>query len=243
MSDSDSDWSLPDSTSKTCQRCKKTKPYAEFNFGRKSLYTNNCTSCCAYDAASSIAFGKTAAGKQSRKKYNKTDKASATKQRYRSKDLFVQTTAAYRASDHHKQLREAEYKRIHSDPGRHLEHAIGVGINNMIKGKAKNSIKVRAAIGIGSRDEILAHLMTTFESGMTLSNYGKHEVGQPRRWNIGHRIARDHFDPNKDEDLRRCWNLDNLFAQWGDENLKAKTKLPSDPELLRLKHCWPTAWD
>jgi len=78
---------------------------------------------------------------------------------------------------------------------------------------------------------------------MTLKNYGKHEVGAPRRWNIGHRIARDHFDPNNDEDMLRCWNPDNIFAQWGDENLKAKTKLPSEAELLKLKHCWPTAWE
>lgn len=242
MSDSDSDWSLPDSTSKKCQRCKKTKPYAQFNFGRKSLYTNNCTDCCAYDTATSVAFAKTAAGKQVKKKYNKTDKATAARQRHRSKDLFVQTTAAYRSSARYKQLREAEYERTHSDPGRHLEHAIGVTISRMIKGKAKHSKKVRATLGVSSRYELVAHFQQSFEPGMTLENHGKYEVGKPRRWNVGHRIARFHFNPNEEEDMKRCWCLDNLFAQWADENVKANIKLPSEAELLRLKHCWPTAW-
>jgi len=206
------------------------------------MFTVNCTVCCAKDSASSIKFGKTAAGKASRKAYNKSNKAAATKSRYRSTELYVKTTATYRQSEHRKELRDLEYKRIHDDAGRNLEHAIGVVVSRMIKGTRNTSQTVGTTVGFGSRDELVAHFERTFEPGMTMDNHGKLELGKPRRWNVGHRIARDHFDPNDADDVRRCWDPDNLFAQWADENVRLKTKLPPMTELLKLKHCWPAKW-
>lgn len=244
-SDTDSDASLPGNpylTTKSCIRCKKSKPIVEFNAKKTGGITKNCKRCCAHMVKYVSKYGKSAKGKKTKQRYWASPLAAVTRERHRSTELFAETTAKYRNSSRRKELRQEEYDRIHNDPGRHLEHAIGSVIARMLKGSRNTSKKLKKNIGISSAEELTTHFKSTFQPGMTMENHGKHVIGQPRRWNIGHRIARDHYDPNNEEDMRRCWNLDNLFAQWGDENIRAKTRLPEESELLKLKHCWPTAW-
>lgn len=73
-------------------------------------------------------------------------------------------------------------------------------------------------------------------------SYSNHGNGK-NKWNIGHRIARAMYNHNLDEDVRRCWNSNNLFPQWWRSNLDASVKLPSDEELIRLRAYWPTSWN
>ena len=47
-------------------------------------------------------------------------------------------------------------------------------------------------------------------------------------------------------EVRRCWKKMNLFpqaARGANGNLALRTKFPSRDELLRLRPCWPTAWN
>lgn len=179
---------------------------------------------------------------KSRRRYEQTTKGKATFKRYFDSDLHIDTKNAYRASGRHKEVRVAEYERIHSDPGRHLEHTIGNKISRMISGQASSSKNVTALTDFGSRDVLLDHFVSQFEPGMTINNHGKHLRGQGRVWHVGHRIARALYNPNIPEDERRCWTSMNLFPQWADENISAGTKLPSLPALMLLKDCWPTGW-
>lgn len=178
-----------------------------------------------------------------KKRANASDAHKRGKAKHRASEKYAQTTASYKASDRHKEVRAAEYKRTHSDPGRHLEHAIGVVMGHMLDGQRDTSKKVIAASGFANADELWTHLQSTFEDGMTIKNHGRYIKGGPRVWHIGHRIARRHFDPKTHtEDMKRCWSPANLFAQWADENMSAGTKLPLLSVLMQLNGCWPTGW-
>jgi hypothetical protein len=93
-----------------------------------------------------------------------------------------------------------------------------------------------------SRDDLLEHLKNTFQEGMSVDNFGVHRPDEPRRWQVGHRIARAHYSSDP-EDVRRCWKAKNLFAQWGADNLSLGVKIPDDTTLLAIRDCWPLGWE
>lgn len=226
-----------------CKRCKRLKPVAEFNQKADGSHTVRCTYCSNQMSKYQSKYLRTAKGKAKMKRSNASEAYVRSKAKHKASEKCTKTTAAYRASDHYKKLRAAEYKRTHSDPGRHLEHAVGVVMGHMLDGKRDTSRKVLDASGFSNGEELWAHLESTFDEGMTFENHGRYVKGGPPVWHIGHRIARWHFDPTTHpEDMKRCWSPANLFAQWGIDNLKAKVRFPKEEELLHLKECWPTAW-
>ena len=193
--------------------------------------------------ASMKRYHKSEKGVLRKKRANGSEAQKRGKAKYRASEKFAQTTSTYRASDRHKEIRATEYNRTHSDPGRHLEHAIGVVMGHMLDGKRDKSKKVIASSGFKNAEELRTHLESTFEDGMAFDNHGRYVKGGPAVWHIGHRIARWHFDPKTyPEDMKRCWSPANLFAQWADENMSAGTKLPLLPVLILLKDYWPTGW-
>lgn len=227
----------------TCKRCKRLKPIAEFNQKADGSHTLKCTDCSKQMSGYQAKYLGTAKGKAKTKRSNESEAHARSKAKYRTSEKFVATTASYRASDHYKELRAAEYERTHSDPGRHLEHAIGVVMGHMLDGKRNTSRKVLDASGFKNREELWAHLRSTFADGMTFENHGRYIKGGPPVWHIGHRIARWHYDPETHpEDIKRCFSPANIFAQWGIDNLRGKVRFPQEEELLSLKECWPTAW-
>lgn len=226
-----------------CSRCRKTKLVTEFNRSSRGsdFWTKACTPCAAKMVGYVGKYMKGSNGKKTMEKYQKTEKRKITKARHKQTERYAMTSAAYKPRK--KELHSLEYERIHSDPGLHLEHAIGVKIGKMIKGIRRESEAVMSYTSFESREDMIQHLKSTFEEGMSFENYGKHRVGGPNVWNVGHRIARFHFDANDPEDVRRCWRKENLFAQWAEENLKAKVEFPSESKLLELRCCWPTSWN
>ena len=226
-----------------CKRCKRLKPVVEFNQKADGSHTVKCTYCSNQMSKYQSKYLGTAKGKAKSKRSNTSESHARSKAKHRASKKYAKTTAEYRASDHYKKLRAAEYNRTHSDPGRHLEHAVGVVMGHMLDGKRDASVKVLDASGFKNREELRAHLESTFDEGMTFENHGRYVKGGPPVWHIGHRIARWHFDPKSyPEDMTRCWSRANIFAQWGIDNLKAKVRFPKEEELLHLKECWPTVW-
>jgi len=187
------------------------------------------------------AYGKTDKGKANQSRHQQTEKRKISKAKHKATEQYAKTETAY--APRKKELRDIDYERIHSDPGLNLEHGIGVKIGQMLKGTRGESETIKSYTEFASRDDMLAHLKSTFDTGMSFDNFGKHRVGGPRVWNVGHRIARFHFDANIPEDVRRCWMKQNLFAQWAQENLAAKVKFPDEDELMQLRASWPTSWN
>tara|TARA_B110000114_G_scaffold185639_1_gene233674 strand:+ start:2349 stop:3107 length:759 start_codon:yes stop_codon:yes gene_type:complete len=240
-SESDCDWFAP-ASGRNCRRCKKEKSIFEFNTTQDGASTLTCSDCLLTLAGYSKKYSQKDKGKATHRRHERGPKGKATKKRYKDSELGIATTNAYNDSVRRKEMRVDEYERTHSDPGRHLEHAIGVTISRMINGQAKSSQKVTALTEFGTRDVLVENFESQFEPGMTMQNHGKHILGEERRWHVGHRIARALYNPSIPEDLRRCWMSMNLFPQWADENISAKTTLPSLQALMLLKDCWPTGW-
>lgn len=227
----------------TCKGCKRLKPIDQFKQKADGSHTVSCTNCRQKQLEYQAVYRKSPKGRATTKLANASEAHARSKAKYRESVKGKQTTAAYKASDRCKELRAAEYERIHSDPARHIEHAVGTVMGRMLNGKRDTSQKVFDASSFRNREELRAHLESTFEEGMTFENHGRYVKGGPPVWHIGHRIARWHFDPTAHpEDVKRCWSPANIFAQWGIDNLKAKVRFPKEEELLRLKECWPTAW-
>ena len=120
--------------------------------------------------------------------------------------------------------------RLNPDYG--LNEAIVHKICKMRKGH--HSSTVERFTGWKSKEDVMEHFERTFVDGMTRDNFGE--------WQCGHRIARSMY-AGSEEDATRCWNTDNLFAQWAAENNCAKVKLPPDDELAAMRHLWPMAWN
>jgi hypothetical protein len=182
-------------------------------------------------------YKKTDKWKKVLQRHQKTDKRAASRARHRQTERYAATLKAYKASGRYAEVRAAEYKRVHSDPGRHMEHNIGTALLRMVKGIKDESTTGKMYTDFATRAQIVEHFEDLFLPGMTWENHGRYG------WHIGHRIARFHFNPNIKYDVRRCWSKNNLFPQWGKENLKMQVKLPPDEELIKLKSVFPEAWE
>ena len=83
---------------------------------------------------------------------------------------------------------------------------------------------------------------------MTWSNYGLHRAGNSYKklWQIGHRIPCSLYDVTDDDEVKKCMNPLNLFAQCSRENNENSAKnsaIPKGAELLKLKAIWPKCWN
>lgn len=218
---------------KTCAPCRaKHKTYRE-TYHRK--HPNAAKE-------SQAKYNKTEKSKSRLAKHRKGDKWKATRARHKETDRFKETAEAYRSSDRWKEVRAAQYERVHGDPGRHMEHYIGITMGRMLKGMRSSSETVMSYSEFNDAEDLRAHFESQFQSWMTWENHGKASKDGVKKWNVGHKIARALYDANNEEDVRRCWSKKNLFPQDANENVALHTKLPAEDVLNQMKECWPVGW-
>lgn len=187
------------------------------------------------------------ARKEQVKRQSKSPAYKAKMKRYQStengKATFKRGNAKYAASEKGKatikRRNRRTHERISADPGLKMFKAIQVSMAAMASGTSITSKKILKSTGFQNSEEFAKHFEATFEAGMTHENHG---FG-PGKWQIGHIIAKAHYDASNPEDMHRCWNRNNLFAQWAVENQVAGTKLPPEDVLLRLRPFWPVSWE
>ena len=179
--------------------------------------------------------------KAARERYQSSDKCKARrKESYenggrRERQKAWGQTPAGKASA--KKRNSTSYKRRKADAALWLQEKLRTKLYKMISGSRKKSATLEKWTSFSNADDFIEHMRLQYTGGMTDDNHAYDG------WHIGHRIARAMYDPTVDEDIRRCWSTANLFPQWGDENIKLGTQLPSDAELIDLKSIWPTAWN
>ena len=101
---------------------------------------------------------------------------------------------------------------------------------------------LRAHINDRSKYAMLgAHFESTFEPWMNWTNYGRYEIGGPRKWCIGHWIPCIQY-AETDADMKRCFDFANMRAQDAEENAKQRDDMPPPDVLEGLKSCWPMSW-
>jgi len=109
-----------------------------------------------------------------------------------------------------KSTRNALRARIgRSSPSRRLENSMRSRMYAALKGRTSGSCLSRLGY---SKKQLLDHLESLFQPGMTWENYGK--------WHVDHIVpcaSFDHLDPVQFE---RCWALGNLQPLWAADNVK-----------------------
>ena len=74
-------------------------------------------------------------------------------------------------------------------------------------------------------NELLDHLESQFEEGMTWENQGE--------WHIDHIKAQSRFDPTIEEEKYKCWHYTNLQPMWSSENISwGNKKKPGDEFVI-----------
>ena len=129
-----------------------------------------------------------------------------------------------------------------ADDGLKLLEYVGDAVRRMMRDPEQTTSHLVAQLELKNREELLAHLKTSWLPGMTWENHGAHRLHGPKVWQVGHRIPRAYYNGNNPEDVRRCWSKANVFSQWAVENLEQYTKLPPRNELMTMRDVWPVAW-
>ena len=189
--------------------------------------------------------------KEDKDEWNNSDSGRGSKSRYNRSALGVASRARERASGK-KKLANARYREKHAvklkekqDEWNHSPMGLLCrALYKMVTGAHWNPQSFPALGSFQSNEEARAHFESFFAASgwMTWENRGAHakENGYDQVWNIGHWLPRAVFDPTNEEDLRRCWNPDNLFPQCAKKNTEYRDVLIyTDEELLERRHLWP----
>lgn len=201
-------------STKKCYDCKLTKPVAEFSRHKNEIggFKNQCKICCAKRRAKYYHANKIKEQEKS-KRYKKE----------RSAELSEKTKKYRKANPEKvKRWKRVAYCKTMENPASHLHQTIGTKINKMIQ-ESRNSRTVKELLGY-SFDELVQHLESRFQPGMTWENYGK-------EWHIDHIIPKSwfKFKGADDEEFRKCWALANLQPLWAVENLQKGNRYQSPP--------------
>jgi hypothetical protein len=169
------------------------------------------------------------------KAYDQSEKRKAKKKAYmkaydqseKRKAYMKAYMKAYRESEAGKAYNKAYRKnRRHNDPVYKLQCNLRSGFRKWIKGNRK-TCRTEKYAGC-TYQELLDHLESQFEEGMTWENHG---VGDDK-WQIDHFKAQSRFDPTIEEEAFKCWHYTNLQPMWSSENIKHSNKSKPGDEFV-----------
>ena len=123
-----------------------------------------------------------------------------------------------------------------------FENQLARSLFKMAKGTHKFPLTFKKLGLFEDNADVQAHFVSTFKPWMTLENQGKRLKGtEPNtKWQIGHKIPKAWFDHDDEEEVKKAWCRDNLFAQCAVENHDARDiNALSKDEWLALKSIWP----
>jgi hypothetical protein len=103
-----------------------------------------------------------------------------------------------------------------ADPEQRLLNAMRARLWAAIKGRTDGRLFGRLGY---SKEELVSHLESRFQPGMTWGNYG--------RWHVDHKRPCASFDLMDVKQFAQCWALDNLQPLWAGDNLKKSAKFAS----------------
>ena len=130
----------------------------------------------------------------------------------------------YRESKKKKAYMKSYLKnRRQTDPVYKLQCNLRSGFYHWIKGN-KKTCRTEQYVCCTYK-ELLDHLESQFEEGMTWENYGE--------WQIDHFKAQSRFDPTIEEEKYKCWHYTNLQPLWAPENNEySNKKKPGDENRI-----------
>ena len=221
---------------KKCTGCGETKLLGEYHKKKDGKYgrASRCKVCKSladkkYNASNEgkeykKVYRKSVSGKAAQKKYRQSEKGKA----YEQSEAGKAAQKKYRQSEAGKAKRKANDKnRYNNDPTYKLHCILRSGFYHWIKGNQK-TCRTEKYVGC-TYIELLDHLESQFEEGMTWENHG---VGD-NKWQIDHFKAQSRFDPTIEEEKFKCWHYTNLQPMWAPENNEySNKKKPGDENRI-----------
>jgi hypothetical protein len=221
---------------KKCTGCGETKLLSEYYKNKRGKYgrDSRCKEC---RKAEKKAYNQSEAGKAynqsearkakrraAQKKYSQTEARKAYMKAYNQSEAGK----AYNQSEAGKAKRKAYLKnRYDNDPVYKLQCNLRSGFYHWIKGN-KKTCRTEQYVGCTYK-ELLDHLESQFEEGMTWENHGRGD----NKWHIDHIKAQSRFDPTIEEEKYKCWHYTNLQPMWAPENNEySNKKKPGDENRI-----------
>ena len=221
--------------SKGSWRCANEFPAETQTYRGKTVQVK----LCPHHRSKSRSWNKTEKGVQARQKYEKSEKGQTANRKsvakFQTTEAGKEIVARYNASAKGKMSAKRRYTNLMSDPGKKMMRALANRAQKMMRRDGTESASFKKISGM-SKLEFCAHMESTFVGTMSWENFGT----GTGKWNVGHRIAVSMFDFNDMNEVLKCWNRNNLFAQWSIENRDLSVKLPDNLESLR--DLWPAGW-
>ena len=228
---------------KKCTGCGETKPLEEYHKKKSGKY-GRCAKCklCmnaydqsekrkAYQKAYQKAYRQSEEGKAYRKAYNKaynqSEAGKAKRKAYSQSEAGKAADKKYKQSEAGKAAQKKyEKNRRQTDPVYKLQCNLRSGFCNWIKSNQK-TCKTEQYVGC-TYQELLDHLESQFEEGMTWENQGRGD----NKWQIDHFKAQSRFNPTDEEEKYMCWHYTNLQPMWSSENISWKDKKKPGDEFI-----------
>jgi hypothetical protein len=196
---------------KKCTQCKETKTINNFriNTNYADGFTTECIQCKSVK----------------RKKYyqkNKNKEKLYQKTYFeRNKEKCLEINRNYRKNNPEKvkNWKKSYRKKIQKNPFLKINHNMGCSLRQSLLSK-KNGRHWEQLVGYTVED-LIYHLESKFQKGMTWENYGK--------WHVDHIKPQSSFSfsDETEEQFKKCWSLSNLQPLWAIDNLKKFNKLTS----------------
>ncbi len=194
---------------KKCRGCGETKLLSEYHKKKTGKYGRD-SKCKLCKKAYNKKYRKSESAKKALKKYRETGKYIETKKKYEKSEAGKVTKKKYQTSEKGRAWQKSWQKnRRHNDPVYKLQCNLRSGFGNWIKGHTK-TCRTEQYVGCTYK-ELLDHLESQFEEGMTWENHGE--------WQIDHFKAQSRFDPTDEEEKFKCWHYTNLQPMWSSENI------------------------
>jgi hypothetical protein len=188
------------------------------------------------------------------------DKYCIRKANFKKTDKFAIAQAKYRSSDKGKISKASRAKRFNASPkGKLVKQRADASYRSTDAGKMrikiserlrkmgnagrKTSSKVFQWLGFEDSESVQKWINTQLSPGEVFS---EHQIDHVIpflvfQWErIGDVIVRK--NELDEEEMKKVWSVDNLQLMKGFANQQKRERLPSDEELLKRSHLWPSWW-
>ena len=203
---------------KKCSKCQTIKPLDSFckDKIRKDGLSNYCKSCNSIQCAQYRESHQAQVKARSQAYYQNNKEKIAAYQRTRLDETREYRRTYYQQYNQtidkskRKEYNNAYYHQQKSNPAFKLARNARTRIWIALKGITKTD-STMDLIGC-TRAQLMSHIESKFQSGMTWQNYGQ--------WHVDHIKPCASFDLSQPEQQRECFHFSNLQPLWAADNLQ-----------------------
>jgi len=113
------------------------------------------------------------------------------------------------------EARKRNVTRVTNYRDSNITYRINCYISSAVRGSVKDKYRSKVFDLLGySLNQLMAHLESQFQEGMTWENHGE--------WHIDHirPVCSFNFESKNDKEFKECWALSNLRPLWAIDNLR-----------------------